>query len=196
MAQRRLLDVASVRDALTCVQVLVDASIEPPRRGSRRTCPIHNGNNPTSFEVRERRWRCYSQCGGGDVIDLSMRLHRLDFRSAVEHCARLAGLRPDRGSARAARIVWRRRESERANHESERLDRLEAWHATIAELDAARDDRFLAEMLMHDDREEAEPGTGRLLDSLGDPWLRAEVLLVRLDEIETGLRALQKEGAR
>lgn len=64
------------------------------RRGDRLVgpCPVHGGDNPTAFSVdlRTNRWYCFTHCaGGGDVVDLVRRLHRVGFREAA---AVLSGL--------------------------------------------------------------------------------------------------------
>jgi hypothetical protein len=49
-------------------------------------CPFHDDHNK-SFSVcvtGERGiWRCFSSCGGGDMVGFHMRLRGLDFRAAV-----------------------------------------------------------------------------------------------------------------
>jgi len=89
------LDAADVREEVTVADVLRSAGIEPPAHG-RMACPIHGGDNLSAFSVTHDgwRWSCWTRCGSGDAIDLAMRLHGLDFRGALEHCAELAGIVP------------------------------------------------------------------------------------------------------
>lgn len=56
----------------------------------RGTCPIHKGDDATSFSIYKAkdgsyRWRCFSTCdAGGDGIQLYMILHNVTFKEAVE----------------------------------------------------------------------------------------------------------------
>jgi hypothetical protein len=46
-------------------------------------CPLHNEKSP-SFKVKNNKFNCYG-CGAfGDVIDLYMKLHSSDFKTAVK----------------------------------------------------------------------------------------------------------------
>ncbi len=72
--------------------------------GYRGRCPIHQGDNPTSFEVyrlkagsgqAEWRWRCHTRCNaGGDAIELVQRLKGLDFLEAAAFLAEYQGIAP------------------------------------------------------------------------------------------------------
>jgi DNA primase len=64
------------------------------RRGDRLVgpCPVHGGDNLTAFSVdlRTNRWYCFTRCaGGGDVVELVRRLHRVGFREAAAVLAAL-----------------------------------------------------------------------------------------------------------
>lgn len=47
-------------------------------------CPLHGGKNGTSFHVdcEKNIWHCFSECGGGNVIDLVMKLEQVSIRDA------------------------------------------------------------------------------------------------------------------
>lgn len=49
-------------------------------------CPIHNGDNPTAFNVslEKNLWNCFTHCGGGSVIDLLMAIERVGVREAAK----------------------------------------------------------------------------------------------------------------
>ncbi len=49
-------------------------------------CPIHGGTNGTSFNVDTGKnvFHCFSQCGGGNVLDLVMRIEGIEIREAGE----------------------------------------------------------------------------------------------------------------
>ncbi|HEY8682044.1 MAG TPA: CHC2 zinc finger domain-containing protein [Rhodanobacter sp.] len=49
-------------------------------------CPFHDDHNKSlSVCMTGERggWRCFSTCGGGDLVGFHMRLRGLDFRAAV-----------------------------------------------------------------------------------------------------------------
>ena len=49
-------------------------------------CPIHGGKNGTSFNVDTAKnvFHCFSECGGGNVLDLVMKLEDCSIREAGE----------------------------------------------------------------------------------------------------------------
>lgn len=46
-------------------------------------CPVHEGKNPSSFEVKGNRGRCHSCSWTGDSIDLVMKMEGCSFMEAV-----------------------------------------------------------------------------------------------------------------
>jgi DNA primase len=56
------------------------------------SCPLHGGDNPTSFRVNLERglWRCFTACGGGDQVDLIRKIERCSYGEAARHLQRLA----------------------------------------------------------------------------------------------------------
>lgn len=61
---------------------------------SRRTqCPVHGGENPTSFSWRENGyWQCFSCGRHGDKISLVREVRQCTFQEAMRFLASLAGL--------------------------------------------------------------------------------------------------------
>lgn len=57
-------------------------------------CPLHGGNHPTAFRVQVSRslWRCFTSCGGGDVVDLIRRIEVCSYAEAARHLRRLAAI--------------------------------------------------------------------------------------------------------
>jgi DNA primase len=57
-------------------------------------CPIHGGKNGTSFnvDVEKNAFHCFSQCGGGNVLDLVMKLENCSIRDAGAKLADWFGL--------------------------------------------------------------------------------------------------------
>jgi DNA primase len=55
-------------------------------------CPLHGGDNPTAFRVHLERnlWRCFTHCGGGDTVELIMRIHKCSYAQAARHLHHLA----------------------------------------------------------------------------------------------------------
>lgn len=69
-----------IKQALTVPQVLAHYGY---RVSKRMRCPIHGGDG-LNFEVKEKTWKCYSQCGNGDVIELVQKLFNISFQEALE----------------------------------------------------------------------------------------------------------------
>jgi len=63
-------------------------------------CPLHRGDNKTAFRIHLERglWRCFTSCGGGDVVELIRRLECCDYAEAARHLSRLAQLAPSTAS--------------------------------------------------------------------------------------------------
>jgi DNA primase len=53
------------------------------------SCPIHGGKNSTSFQVDTEKniFNCFSQCGGGNILDLVMKIEKCGIREAGEKLA-------------------------------------------------------------------------------------------------------------
>jgi len=69
------------------------------RRGQRLVgpCPVHGGDNPQAFVVDLARdlWYCFTRCqGGGDVVELVRRMHRVGYRQSARYLATLAQAPP------------------------------------------------------------------------------------------------------
>ena len=56
-------------------------------------CPLHGGDNPTAFHVHLKRglWRCFTACGGRDIVDLIRSIEKCSFAKAAHHLNRLMG---------------------------------------------------------------------------------------------------------
>ena len=54
-------------------------------------CPLHHGDNPTAFRVHLTRglWRCFTACGGGDIVDLMRCIENCSYAEAARHLYRL-----------------------------------------------------------------------------------------------------------
>jgi len=64
---------AQVKQNIPLLTVAKSYGVALRRSGSELIgpCPLHNGDNPTAFHLNpdKNRWRCFTQCGYGDVID-------------------------------------------------------------------------------------------------------------------------------
>ncbi len=67
-------------------------------------CPIHGGKNGTSFnvDVEKNVFHCFSQCGGGNVLDLVVKLETCSIRDAGEKLSDWFGLKFERTRTSAA----------------------------------------------------------------------------------------------
>lgn len=72
--------VQTIKDRLTMREVLEHYGYTAKRR---MPCPLHNGKD-NNFEVKEKTFMCYSQCGGGDVITFVQKLFNLSFPDALK----------------------------------------------------------------------------------------------------------------
>ena len=57
----------------------------------RSTCPIHKGNNDTTFTFNPEKmlFNCFSECGGGDIFDLVAMMNDLDVEREFVKVVRL-----------------------------------------------------------------------------------------------------------
>ena len=71
--------VQTIKDRLTMRDVLERYGFSAKKR---IPCPLHNGKD-NNFEIKEKNFMCYSQCGGGDVITFVQKLFNLSFTDAL-----------------------------------------------------------------------------------------------------------------
>lgn len=69
-----------IKERLTMQDVLARYGIDYKRR---MPCPLHGGKD-NNFEVKDRTWKCYSHCGGGDVISFVQKLFGLSFPDTLK----------------------------------------------------------------------------------------------------------------
>jgi DNA primase len=83
-------DMEQIKAGVSIESVLSEVGIT--LRNGRCKCPVHAGQNPSSFSVSKGFFHCFS-CGiSGDCITLVQKLYNLDFKQAVEYVAKKAGL--------------------------------------------------------------------------------------------------------
>jgi DNA primase len=60
-------------------------------------CPLHGGDNQTAFRINLGRglWRCFTACGGGDLVDLIRKIERCSYGEAARHLQRIAAALPE-----------------------------------------------------------------------------------------------------
>jgi DNA primase len=69
----------------------LDAKLRRQNHSLYGPCPLHGGDNPTAFHVHLKRglWRCFTACGGGDIVDLIRAIEKCSFAEAAHHLNRL-----------------------------------------------------------------------------------------------------------
>ena len=74
-------------------------------------CPIHGGKNGTSFNVDTAKnvFHCFSECGGGNILDLVMKLEDCSIREAGEKLSDWFELQFDRRVGIAKTATRRRK---------------------------------------------------------------------------------------
>lgn len=76
-------DVEYIKSHVTCLQVIEDYGI-PIKRGNFCVCPFHSEKTGSMKLYPDGRgYYCYGCHDGGDVIKLTMKLHGLTFKGAV-----------------------------------------------------------------------------------------------------------------
>ena len=89
------------------------------------TCTIHGGKNGTSFNIDTAKnvFHCFSECGGGNVLDLVMKLEDCSIREAGEKLSDWFELQFDRrGIAKSAKRRPKPQRNSTASHNSGRSD--------------------------------------------------------------------------
>lgn len=67
------------------IETLYNGNLKPGEKIRMGLCPFHEETTP-SFAIypQTNSWYCFAGCGGGDVITFYMKLHGVDFKTAVE----------------------------------------------------------------------------------------------------------------
>lgn len=70
------------------VQSLYNGTLKKTGQVLMGNCPFHQESTP-SFAIypKTNTWNCFAGCGGGDVISFYMKLHSVDFQTALEALA-------------------------------------------------------------------------------------------------------------
>lgn len=87
------LEPGEIVDLVQMSDVLRALGIEVNLRTRRCCCPLHRGDNPTSFSWTDGgRWCCF-RCGeSGDSLDLIQKIQACSFRTALSYLASLGGV--------------------------------------------------------------------------------------------------------
>ena len=100
---------------LTEIAKLAGAELKFRNGEWRSACPIHSGENRSSFVIfndgGKQKWNCFSRCGGGDVIDFVMAWRQCDFKAATEYLGGDNDITPEE----AAQITRQRSEAAKRN---------------------------------------------------------------------------------
>ena len=85
-----MLDFEDIKSRVTIRDILEDQGYHP--RKNRMQCPIHDGDNPTSFLFTNQVFYCHSCAASGGLIDLTEALLGLNRSDALKYLAKLAGI--------------------------------------------------------------------------------------------------------
>lgn len=89
------LDFKYLKTKVSIDQVLaaygLDSNLRRQNHSLYGPCPLHGGDNPTAFHVYLKRglWRCFTACGGGDIVDLIRPIENCSEALAAHHLSRL-----------------------------------------------------------------------------------------------------------
>lgn len=75
---------------VTIEDILADLGIS--LKGNRCRCPLHGGENRTSFSVNNGFFHCFSCGESGDLIALTQKLYNMGFKEALHYLANRVGL--------------------------------------------------------------------------------------------------------
>jgi len=100
-----MFDFEEIRVRVTIQDILADTEIDSEK--NRTTCPIHGGDNPTSFSFTESAFLCFSCGAKGGLVDLVQYLHNCSREEALRHLCRLAGIPFDDAAGRGAGLKQR-----------------------------------------------------------------------------------------
>ena len=87
------IDVERIKSTISIQDILADAGVTLKR--GRCKCPLHHGQNATSFSVCNGFFHCFSCAESGDVIALTQKLYGLSLKEAIEYLGKKTGLSPD-----------------------------------------------------------------------------------------------------
>jgi hypothetical protein len=79
-----------IKQRVTIEEILTGCGFEPKK--NRMACPIHNGQNPTSFSFSDHVYYCHSCGASGGLIDLVQILQNTTREGALEYLAKKASL--------------------------------------------------------------------------------------------------------
>lgn len=126
----RINAVQIIKDRLTMRDILERYGYTAKKR---MPCPLHNGDG-LNFEVKEKTYCCYSQCGPGDVISFVQKLFNLSFQDTLRKIDTDFGLNiyGDHSFEELRRSHYQQRalqaKREREQREKQRLEE-EYWEA-------------------------------------------------------------------
>lgn len=87
------MDFEQIKEKVTIRDILKEQGYFAKK--NRMRCPIHHGDNPTSFVFTDQVFYCHSCGASGGLIDLTEALLKLDRPDALRYLAGLAGVRYD-----------------------------------------------------------------------------------------------------
>ena len=83
-----------MKSIVSCVSVAIHLNLSIKQSGDRCVSFIHNGSNPNSVVIYDDFWYSYSDCVGGDVIDLVAHvLYDGDKAKSITYLSQLTGVK-------------------------------------------------------------------------------------------------------
>jgi hypothetical protein len=90
-----VVDFEEIKDRITIRDILQECGYHPKK--NRMACPIHNGENPTSFSFNDHVFYCHSCGASGGLLDLVEALLGVNRKEALRYLAHIAGVQPKGG---------------------------------------------------------------------------------------------------
>lgn len=94
-----------IKMRVVVADILLDHGIEP--RGNRIPCPLHNGNNPTSFSFNRSGFCCFSCGASGGLLDLVQHFRHCNRITALCYLEDLSGISLGAGKTRPCIQKWK-----------------------------------------------------------------------------------------
>jgi hypothetical protein len=85
-----VIDFEEIKRRVTIEDILIDCGYNP--RKNRMACPLHDGNNPTSFSFTDHAYHCFSCGAAGGLLDLAQALLKVNRAEALKYLASKAHL--------------------------------------------------------------------------------------------------------
>jgi len=96
--------IEQIKDRISIEEILKEQGIILKK--GRCRCPIHKGDNPTSFSFGRDWYHCFSCGASGDQFSLYMSIANCDFKTALSDLARMAGVPVPKASPAQSKVPF------------------------------------------------------------------------------------------